>query len=1020
MTRLYQSEKTVLETYGLAAIFLDLAAMIESLINLKITPTIRKIPLQIATTGGCLNIYDRKTNSFKRRTHDPTNPHEIGSHYITDIAADSSGNLWFASSEIMLCKYSPESNQFTNYPFKHDSKPSIHSDISYKICIDSDGDIWFTTEIGLLKFDPKTETYAHYSTKSSDFKLNSNMTTDLVEYKKGVILVLTDHGGLNVLNKYTGEITYVMNSWYNNNSLSNNQLYAVCKTKHGQIWFGNFSGGINVLDKRNNKFHKLENIISDFKAINLANSILSVCEDANGEIWIGFDGQGIMILNPITKSIKTLEQYLKKNDFLKDKAITDIFRDKNNDLWIATYKWGVFRYNWATKKIAPFDYGFGIDEGISEKSIKSIAIDDRRNLYVGTMGAGLICYNIENKSLNYYRYSEEFEKGLTGDGTCKVFVSRDQKIWVATFSGLNLFDPDKKKFTWLLPSASDKYAMQALVVNDIFQDEKGQIWFGTDDGLFKFLEQKNGFVQILNEKKLNAKNIYSIQQDNFQNLWFGTDNGIVKYNTNTLKVETYNVQDGLQGKQYAIHSSASDRHGFLYFGGNKGLNIFKSEDISKDTTPPDIFITDIKLFNKEISFKTHPSVLSEPVNFVKQLNLKYNENTISFRFIALSFANPELNQYSYILDGFEKNWNLIGTKNEIIFTNLNPGQYTLRIKASNSDGFWNQKGISIKIIITPPFWKTITFRFLMVFCIILLIGLVFYLRMRQVNLQNRLLQKMVEERTKELNQKNKQLGTQAESLQEVNVLLEENQVQIKKQAEELYIQRNKLLETNNVKDKIFSIISHDLKGPLGSLLGLSSLIVEKFEEFPESQVIHDSHQSLFNLIENLLNWSRTQRGSIEYSPKKVDLVELFKANLKLFENQIEKKEIAVVEEYEKQTFPIYLDEDLINSVIRNLLNNAIKFSKKKGQIHIGFSVLENNAKAWIKDNGIGIETQNIEKLFSMQNTFSTPGTNNEKGTGLGLILCKEFIEKHNGKIWVESQINLGSTFFFTIPIDNSN
>jgi signal transduction histidine kinase/ligand-binding sensor domain-containing protein len=977
--------------------------------------------LWIATTGGCLNIYDHKTNTFKRRLHDPNRSDEIGSHYITSIAEDSKGNIWFASSEFMLCKYSPKTDKFTNYKFLNSPNPNFHSDKSYKICIDSDDDLWFTTEIGLLKFEQKTGTYTHYSTTGPGPRLNNNVCTGVVEYKKEIIFVLTDHGGLNVINKYTNQISYVLSCWFNNSKLSNNQLYSVFKTKQGQIWIGTFSGGLNILDKGNNKFQKLENLATNVVDGSPTNSVLTICEDSNNDIWIGFDGQGIMIFNPITKKLQCFEEYIKKKDFLKDKAITDIVKDKDNNMWIGTYQWGIFKYTFKTKSIEPFDYGYGIGEGISEKNIKSLAIDNDNNLYIGTMSVGLIIYNIKNKTFNHYRFSEKFEKGLSGEATCKIFLTNDKKLWMSTFSGLNYIDPDKKKIRWFLPDSRNKFAIQALIINDIYKDQKDSLWFGTNQGLFKYLPDKLGFVLILDKETTKAKNIYSIQEDSLQNLWLGTDNGILKYSIHSKKIEYYNMQDGLQGKLFAIHSVARDSRGFLYFGGNKGLNIFKPEAIAKDTIPPPVFFASIKISNEIVNHKTHPEVLSENINSVKEVNLNYQQNNISFEFIALSYTNPDFNQYAYKLEGFDKEWNSIGTKNEVTFTNLNPGNYILKVKGANSDGTWNEQGTEIKIHISPPFWKTIWFIVLCAFGIILLFVLFFYVRMRQINAQNKLLQKMVDKRTKELNSKNEELRIQAESLREINVLLEENQLQVREQAEELLNQRDELFELNKMKDKMFSIISHDLKGPFGSLLGLSSLMVDKYEAFPEDQklhsikVIHDSHQSIYGLIDNLLSWSRAQRGTIDFSPKKADLAELLRENIKLVENQTIKKGIKVFEEFEKTPNFIYIDQDLINMVIRNLLSNAIKFTRKNGAITVGFCTLENKTKTWVKDNGIGISPDDIEKIFDKKLNFSTPGTNNEKGTGLGLILCKEFVEKHKGEIWVENQQEQGCTFFFTLP-----
>jgi signal transduction histidine kinase/ligand-binding sensor domain-containing protein len=976
--------------------------------------------LWIATSGGGINLYDRKTNSFKYFLSDKNSPNSIGSNYITSIAEDKSGNIWFMSSEIMLCKYSPQNEKFTNFRYNHKYNLNLNTELSYKIYIDSDDDIWLTSEIGFFNFNPQTNAFTLYNKSGPGPRLNVNMTTTITEYKKGILFILTDHGGINILNKQTGEISYLLKSKTNQSSLVNNQLYSIFKTNQGQIWIGSYFGGLSILDQGNIKFQQLQNLVVNNNGNDPSNSVLTICEDANGEIWIGYDGQGILIYNPKTGNLLNIGQYATNGNILNDKAITDLAKDKENNIWIATYLFGIYKFDWKTKKISPFDYGFGTENYNSEKSIRSIALDNFNNLYIGTMSWGLICYNLKDKSYKRIRSGTD-DKSLDGDAITKI-LTQDHKVWLGLYTGLNLLDAQSGKITRFPYNQNNNLSQIGNMVNDIYSDNKNNIWLGSDQGLFLYSPEKNGFLHVLNRQQINAKNVIGILADNNQNLWLSTDNGVVKYNLENKTIECFTVKVGLLGKVFSLHSAAKDSKGYFYFGGNKGLNLFKPETIKKDTIPPPIFITGLKISHGFINHKNNPKILKEHINFADSINLTYKENNFSIEFAALSFTNPSLNQFAYKLEGFENNWNQIGTKNEVTFTNLDPGEYTLWVKGSNSDGTWNEKGTSIKIYISPPFWKTLWFKTLVVIFIILLLLSIYYIRLRQIKSYNKILEKKVDERTKELNSKKEQLEIQTELLTEINVLLEEKKLQVEEQSIKLVAQRDELFELNNIKDKVFSIVGHDLRGPIGSLLGLSELLLEKYQEFNDEQkqntikIIYESHQSIFNLLENLLNWSRAQRGMIEFKPQNYNLEKLISENIKVYENQIHNKNILLQTEFEKAPYFMTLDVDLLNIVVRNLLNNAIKFTPKNGHIITGFSATGNKVKVWVKDNGLGIEPENIEKLFCENANFSTIGTNNEKGTGLGLILCKEFVEMHSGEIWAESQTGEGTSFYFTIPL----
>jgi len=244
-------------------------------------------------------------------------------------------------------------------------------------------------------------------------------------------------------------------------------------------------------------------------------------------------------------------------------------------------------------------------------------------------------------------------------------------------------------------------------------------------------------------------------------------------------------------------------------------------------------------------------------------------------------------------------------------------------------------------------------------------------------------------------------------------------LELKAAKEALTEKVEELKQANATKDKFFSIIAHDLMSPFNALLGLSELLlIEKDIEAAKREkllkIILQTSKTGYNLLKNLLEWSRFQTGRMVFHPEEINLKELVDANIALLNSNAVAKDIQIFSDI-LETTGVFADENMLNTIIRNLLSNAIKFTPEKGSIEIGGCEKEAHVEIAIKDTGVGINSQDIEKLFRMDISYSTQGTGQEKGTGLGLILCQEFVEKHGGKIWVDSELGKGSRFYITFP-----
>ncbi len=367
-------------------------------------------------------------------------------------------------------------------------------------------------------------------------------------------------------------------------------------------------------------------------------------------------------------------------------------------------------------------------------------------------------------------------------------------------------------------------------------------------------------------------------------------------------------------------------------------------------------------------------------------------------------------------------------------------------------GLWNQEPTTLIIEVIQMFWDTLWFKIVIVIIILLLVYAYYRYYIYSIMVYNRELEEAVKQRTKKiqlqnqllegqaiqlndknilletqsslLNQKNQQLESQAEQMKETNNLLEERQLYIQEQTEKMISQHDELRKLNATKDKLFSILSHDLRAPFNTIIGFSELLIEKADVYPiekiKSQltIIRDSSLMTYNLLENLLNWSRAQRGKIKFSPESVSLTEIIKPDLNILQQQAASKDIEIKMVVEGVPVPVNVDVNMFKVIIRNFISNAIKYSPKNNTVTVTFSY-EQEVSVSVADNGVGMDQNTVNKILNREDYSSTAGTCGEKGTGLGLLIAIDFIDQHKGHFFINSDLNKGSVFSFTLPYNAS-
>jgi len=477
--------------------------------------------------------------------------------------------------------------------------------------------------------------------------------------------------------------------------------------------------------------------------------------------------------------------------------------------------------------------------------------------------------------------------------------------------------------------------------------------------------------------------------------------------------------------EFAKGASLKDDEGYLYFGGTDGFNRFHPDSLLYNTKVPQVYISGIKLFNKAIEagqVYNRKTYFNKPLYLLDTLQLSYSDYVFSLEYTCTDFTNPDKVQFAYMLEGFETEWNQVdATKRSATYTNLAPGIYTFRVKASNSDGVWNNEGATLTVIVSPPWYSTWWFKTAVIIFVLTVLLCVYYYRVRRIRTQNKRLSKLVKSKTSELQKVNSELLLKNEHTVRSNNQLEAQKFEITKQKDELENINNQLNQLNETKDKLFSIIGHDLRNPVSALSSLTSMLHQNYAILNETEKlqivdhIQTSSTSLKILVTNLLNWALVQGKSLHPSPEIINLCKISDDCFKLLKLHAIGKNIRL-ENNCKAEHLVFADSEMIQTVVRNLVSNAIKFTEKEGVISISTQSRDDGfVSIIVSDTGSGMDSEKLSQLLSNEKIVSTKGTSQEKGSGIGLVIVREFIEANSGMLEVKSELGQGTTFIISLP-----
>ena len=712
----------------------------------------------VGTDNGGLNKFDRKTEQFSRYTHEPDNPNSLSDNRILSIYEDKFGALWIGTNGRGLNKFNREAEQFTHYSHNSNDPNSLGDNTVFSIYEDKLGTLWIGTDGGgLNKFNRETEQFTHYTHNPDDFNsLSSDTVLSIYEDQSGNLWIGTRGGGLNKFNRETrqfihythdptnpnslsdntvssinedqfGNLWLATTSWYGNyygagldkfepeteefihythdsanpNSLSDNTVSYVFKDNSEILWIGTAFGGINLLDRKEQKFTHFKHNPADSNSLS-SNSVGSIYEDQNGILWIGTFRGG---LNKFDLKTRRFTHYTHDPDnpySLSSDEVWSIYEDHLGTLWIGTSGGGLNKFDRETGKFTHYKHDHNNINSLSDDSVWSIYEDHLGTLWIGTLNGGLTKFQRETEQFAQYKQDSNNPNSLSDNNIFSIYEDHLGTLWIGTASGgLNKFVRKNEKFTQYKHDPNKPNSLSYDRVLSIYEYPTGTLWIGTyGGGLNKFDIATETFTHYTTKDGLPNNSVIGILADDDGNLWLSTGKGLSKFNPQNETFRNYDISDGLQGNEFdGVKAHFRSKTGKMFFGGLNGFNAFYPERVKDNPHIPPIVLTDFKKFNESAK-------LEKPISETKEIKLSYKDNFFGFEFAALDYTNPSKNQYAYKLEGFDKDWIYAGTRRYATYTNLDGGTYTFRVKGSNNDGVWNEKGTSVKIIITPPPWKT--------------------------------------------------------------------------------------------------------------------------------------------------------------------------------------------------------------------------------------------------------------------------------------------------------------------------
>ena len=939
-----------------------------------------------------------------RYVHDPENLSSLNWNEIWDILIDHSGVLWVSmwhglqklqsfdllSSDYVSCNEESKSSsntvsQVVNTYQHHEENPYSLIDNGHPCFLESKSrDLWIGTQWGIHRFDRSKGHFIRYPFDKEGFQGTLCMTDDHLDN-----IWVSTYRGVAIFHPETGKFHYYQSL----NKLGLYGVFSLYTDRTDNVWIGTNGKGLFKYNLYLTRFSKCPDIL-DKTFINDFANVRLLYEDSENNLWVA--KRKLYKINRVNYKVELVTFYWRDG---KRPYVNSMIEDHNGIIWLAAEGAGIFQYNPQTGRFTQYTH----DSGLIGDYSQFVLEDKSGQIWAATV------YGLQKWHSNSRSFSQNFilPKNINPTITC-VFQDKSAIFWIGSTNGLYSFKEEtgsSQQYHHITQdSTSLSYNHIYCLHEDPFQPKR-YLWIGTaGGGLNRFDKVNEKFIHYTEKHGLPNNTIYGILSDDDSNLWLSTGNGLSKTTLNAqtsqiVQLRNYYKSDGLQANEFTKGAYFKNKKGELFFGGTEGFNIFHPSQIKDSPYVAPIVITDFKIRNKSISHREQDSPLRRPITQTKEITLAYNDNTISFDLAALDFTSPQKNRYAYKLENFDKDWIELGSKRTAYYTNLPPGEYLFRAKGTNHDGVWNEEGTTVKIFITPPWWRT-----WWAYAIYALLVFGTFYGILRFDIKRR---------------------------------------QLKHNLELEHIQAKKLQELDRMNSRFFANISHEFRTPITMILGpiekmLSMKEAIKFKH--DLKLMRKHTNNLLGLINQLLDLSKLESGKMQLQASFGNIVQYLKGVTMSFDSLAECKQICLRFKAKNKNMEMYFDRNKIEKIFINLLSNALKFTPEGGAVmvvveppvshldgeHPPKSPLEGGLRGvlsnaefvqlTVSDTGIGIPQDRLPFIFDRFYQVDDSSIREHQGTGIGLALVKELVELHHGSIQVESVKNKGTTFTIHLPM----
>ena len=955
----------------------------------------------VGTEDG-LNLFNEETKTFNRYKIEKNKPGKLGARAILSISEDNNGWIWVCTWDggLYLLSINEQNEEILFKRFDIKTKNS-HSKNVWKLFQDINDNYWIATHQGGLylmtmpdhasphtsDWNPK---YYQYSYNQKDCNIPAYYISDILQDSDGSLWIATVNGlsivpSDNIDQHFDHEIKETPHLEFNNHvfdpskrtSILDNVTKKLFKDSNGTIWISSRSG-LSRFNPLSNQFlefqlYSNDNTLPNGQAYHITNK---------GTIWLAAGNEGLLEINLKTNSVETILKGVLRNEDI----IRAIYSKNEHTVYIATNN-SIILYNPISEKHQRFEFESNKAINANISPVIYMLEDHNANLWLCTE-FGLMRLNLAEKTYYYYLNNPLDTNSIIDNSVTQIMQTKNHDLWLTTHNGLSKVIQQGDNISFKNYKASN--SKDGLKSNRLtcMTSTNNVIYLGSVSGLLGYDIDKDKFLDFREgNQKLNINSLFVTERNE---IWGSSTNKLFKFDPSSKKMIDFDYKDGASNSNYLHQASVSGKNGDLYFGHFKGFTKVNTTTHKTNTSPPIVSVTETSILSKDQK---------------KQINVIHNNHievqpdhyTIEINFAALDYTRPEKLSFAYMLEGFDLDWKYIDKNESAIYTNLDHGKYTFKVKAANEVGIWNEEGASLDITVRPSFLETTLAKFLM----LLLLSLFIYLAIK-------LYTNRIQERNKALKKYNDSLNKEIEERNKIEKTLQTTNEELKRSNSEL--------------EQFAYIASHDLQEPLRITGSFIDLLEKRYTDvlddnaFKYIDFAKGGIGRMGLLIKNLLTFSKVGGTVLDFS--EASLKHIVEEKLLDLARLIKNKNVTI----DIGTLPtIVCEKNQMAMLFYNLINNAIKFNENPKPV-VNISAQNSFDKDfysfYVSDNGIGIDEQHQEKIFEIFKRLHDKDA--YEGTGIGLALCKKIVTRHGGKIWVESKPDKGTTFYFTISKNLSN